>query len=152
MIAPRPRGGDWLADEIASWRAQGIDTVVSLLTAVEETDLDLTEEPRQVIAQGLEYLSFPIPDRESPPDSNRALELVDKLDARLGAGKNILIHCRQGVGRSGLIAASLLVGRGSSPEAAFERLSQIRGVEIPETTGQKSWVTRNAEALMAMRS
>jgi hypothetical protein len=30
-IVPRPRAGDWLDDEIAAWRAEGIDLVVSLL-------------------------------------------------------------------------------------------------------------------------
>jgi hypothetical protein len=30
-IAARPRAGDWLVDEVAAWRAAGIDLVVSLL-------------------------------------------------------------------------------------------------------------------------
>ncbi len=40
-IAARPRGGDWIADEIASWRGSGVDVIVSLLTAEEERDLEL---------------------------------------------------------------------------------------------------------------
>src|ERR671919_1670502 len=43
-ILPRPRGGDWLGDEIAAWRAAGIDTVVSLLEAEEEAQLVLEGE------------------------------------------------------------------------------------------------------------
>ena len=30
-IAARPRGGDWLDDELSGWRQAGIDVVVSLL-------------------------------------------------------------------------------------------------------------------------
>ena len=35
-LAARPRGGDWLEDEMANWRRAGIDTVLSLLTPEEE--------------------------------------------------------------------------------------------------------------------
>lgn len=28
-LAPRPRGGDWLEDELACWRQEGVDEVVS---------------------------------------------------------------------------------------------------------------------------
>jgi len=31
-LASRPRGGDWVEDEMADWRRAGIDTVLSLLT------------------------------------------------------------------------------------------------------------------------
>ena len=44
-IASRPRGGDWLDDEVAAWREAGVDCVVSALTPAEETELALTEEP-----------------------------------------------------------------------------------------------------------
>ena len=43
-ILPRPRGGDWLGDETAAWRAAGVDVVVSLLEAEEEAQLILEGE------------------------------------------------------------------------------------------------------------
>src|SRR5207253_1157392 len=57
-VATRPRGGDWLEDEIASWRQAGIDTVFSLLTPEEERDLDLADEGHQVRAHGMKFESF----------------------------------------------------------------------------------------------
>jgi hypothetical protein len=30
-IAARPRAGDWLPDEVAGWRSEGVDVVISLL-------------------------------------------------------------------------------------------------------------------------
>ena len=42
-MLPRPRGGDWLADEIRSLRACGVDVLVSLLTGEEVGELDLAE-------------------------------------------------------------------------------------------------------------
>ena len=31
-MAARPRGGDWLEDDLSSWKREGVDTVLSLLT------------------------------------------------------------------------------------------------------------------------
>src|SRR6476620_4583045 len=50
-IAPRPRGGDWLADEVKAWRAAGVDVVTSLLTPEEVAELGLQEEEALVRRQ-----------------------------------------------------------------------------------------------------
>jgi hypothetical protein len=47
-IMPRPRAGDWLEDEIASWKEAGIDTVVSLLEREEIAELGLDRKPNCV--------------------------------------------------------------------------------------------------------
>ena len=43
-IVPRPRSGDWLNDEIAGWKAEGVDLVVSLLESEEVAELNLHSE------------------------------------------------------------------------------------------------------------
>jgi len=43
-VAPRPRGGEWLDDELRAWQAAGVDCVISALTPGEETELELTRE------------------------------------------------------------------------------------------------------------
>ena len=48
-ILARPRGGDWLEDEVRSWRGQGIDVVVSLLTPAEILSLLLPRYVNTVI-------------------------------------------------------------------------------------------------------
>jgi hypothetical protein len=65
-LAARPRSGDWLEDEITSWRRKGVDTILSLLTQEEERDLDIAMEAAETRAQGLTFLSFPIRDRDVP--------------------------------------------------------------------------------------
>jgi hypothetical protein len=68
-IIPRPRGQDWLPDDISLlWRA-GIDIVVSALTAAENEELGLVEESRCCQSRGIEFLSFPIEDRSVPNSS-----------------------------------------------------------------------------------
>ena len=147
-IAARPRGADWVEEELAAWRQMGIDTVVSLLTVDEEQDLDLQNEAREATAHEMEFLSFPVADRQVPSSFAAAASLIERLDAGLAMGKNIAVHCRQGVGRSGLIAASLLVGRGVEPEFAMERVSTARGVPVPETQQQRNWIAHYAETLI----
>jgi len=145
-IAARPRGGDWLADEVANWRREGIGTVVSLLTPDEEIELGLEAESDQARAQSLDFVSVPVRDRQVPDSESEIEAVVRELDASLCNRKNVLVHCRQGIGRSGLLAACLLINRGTSPEAALEQIGHARGALVPETPEQKRWVERYAIA------
>jgi len=63
---PRPRAGDWLDDEVAAWRADGVDMVVSLLGRDEIAELDLVLEPGCCQTRDIAFISFPIPDRGVP--------------------------------------------------------------------------------------
>jgi protein-tyrosine phosphatase len=146
-LAARPRGGDWLRDEITEWKRAGIDSVVSLLTPEEERDLQLSDEAQETRLQGLEFVSFPIRDRDVPPSEAKLAQLLETIDQKLSAGKNILVHCRQGVGRSGLVAACLLAKKGMSPGAAVAKVSYARGVPVPETPEQRNWIDHFAAAL-----
>jgi protein-tyrosine phosphatase len=146
-IVPRPRGGDWLEDEVQAWRQVGLDVVVSLLTQDEEADLDLIQEAELSRATGVEFLTFPIPDRSVPLSRSATLELVRTLHKLLGSGKNIGIHCRQGIGRSAVVAACLLVFSGVAPETAFRRISVARECSVPETAEQREWVVAFAREL-----
>ena len=115
-ILPRPRGGDWLEDEVQGWRAAGVDVVVSLLTSDEVADFDLAQESSLCEAHGIDFRPFPIVDRSVPASRKAALNFVEKLAKPLAEGKSVAIHCRQGIGRSALIRpstryASVSVGR-----------------------------------------
>ena len=139
-ISSRPRGGDWLEDEIKNWHSSDLKAVVSLLTAEEVEDLDLQKEEHYCQKNGIQFLSFPIIDRSVPSSESDAIWLVQRLEADLDQGKNINIHCRQGIGRSGLIAVSLLVEKGLSPAVAIESVSKARHVRVPETEAQRAWI------------
>jgi protein-tyrosine phosphatase len=144
-ILPRPRGGDWLKDEIQSLRAAGVNALVSLLTSEEATELDLTQEAVYCTADGIEFLPFPLTDRSVPASAPDAFSLVRRLAALIAGGKAVAIHCRQGVGRSALVAACVLVSLGEGPDAALARIAKARGCPVPDTAEQRSWVLRFAE-------
>ena len=145
-LSARPRGGDWLEAEIIGWKQAGINTVISLLEAHEESELDLRGEAAGVRHQQLEFVSFPIPDRQVPRSEAELADALEKIERSLTGGKNVLIHCRQGVGRTGLVAACLLVKKGISPGAAVGKLSGARGVVVPETEEQREWIDHYAAA------
>jgi protein-tyrosine phosphatase len=141
-IMARPRGGEWLIDEVDAWQKSGLDVIVSLLTSSENIELGLTQEPEAISQQGLHFLSFPIADRSIPTSFRETQKLVDKLTTLLSAGKNVGLHCRQGIGRSGLLTASVLAHSGLDVDTAFARVEAARGCAVPDTAEQRQWVER----------
>ena len=139
-VLPRPRGGDWLEDEVAAWRSANVGAVVSLLTKDEEASLELADEADIVGRHGIQFVSFPIPDYSVPASRADTAKLVGQLGAMLSQGVNVVIHCRGGLGRAPLLAACLLATVGVPPEVAFQRIGAVRGTTVPETPEQRKWV------------
>jgi protein-tyrosine phosphatase len=124
------------------WREAGLDVVTSLLTREEEAELELREEEALAREQGLEFHAFPIPDRGVPESRVQTADLIRVLEKALASGRNVAVHCRQGVGRSALIAASLLAAAGQDPQQAFACIEGARGAPVPDTAEQREWVRR----------
>src|SRR5262249_11216510 len=148
-VLPRPRGGDWLEEEVQSLRLAGVDLLVSLLTTEEIAELDLLEEATRCAAHGIDFISFPIADRDVPASGPETFGLVKALAARLAEGKTVAFHCRQGIGRSALLAACVLAALGDSVDTAFERIARARGCSVPETAEQRAWVRRFVDRYLA---
>jgi protein-tyrosine phosphatase len=146
-IMPRPRGGDWLEDEIASWRRVGIDTIVSALTEEESAELDLGREQQLCVEAGIDFIPFPITDRGVPSSTKTMIELVHRLEERLARGRKVAIHYRQGIGRASLLAACVLVVGGVDAATAFERIAATRGCTVPDTSEQREWVMQFARVV-----
>ena len=140
-ILARPRGADWLEDEVAGWKDAGVDVVVSLLTRGEDSELGLVDERKLVQQHGLTFISFPIADYSVPTSTTELRQLVSTLEQTLQRGTSVGIHCRQGIGRSSVVAACVLVTSGESPSTAFQNISNARGRPVPDTSEQRNWVT-----------
>ena len=84
----------------SSWKDAGVDVVVSLLTPGEDSELGLSNEQALVQQNGLTVIGFPIPDYSVPGSMKTTRQLVSELQDCLACGKNVGIHCRQGIGRS----------------------------------------------------
>jgi protein-tyrosine phosphatase len=141
-ILARPRGGEWLENDVGAWCAEGFSTIVSLIETAEMEELDLAAFPGHCRSRGIDFRHLPIPDRGVPPSLPRAAEIARAVAQKFAAGESIGIHCRAGIGRSGLFASAVLVMSGWRPAAAIAAVSAARGLEVPETPEQRAWVER----------
>jgi len=139
-IMPRPRAGDWLADELASWKTAGVDVVVSLLGNDEIDELGLQQEQTLSEKIGLAFISYPITDRNVPESVDDFLKFTNHLHDHMSDNRAVAIHCRMGIGRSSLVAACLLVKSGMPATDAFVTISRDRGIDVPDTNTQIEWV------------
>jgi hypothetical protein len=141
-VMPRPRGGDWLEDEILHLKRSGIGILVSMLTPEEESLLGLEEEGALARRHGLEFHSHPIPDRNVPGSARELWALARSLAEQFRAGSQIAVHCRMGIGRSPLLLACILVSTGMLADDAWETIGEARGCIVPDTLDQRNWLDR----------
>jgi hypothetical protein len=141
----RPRGGDWLEDELLSVSQQHFAVIVSLLEDEEAAELDLNEESRFCARHGIQFVRIPISDRRVPASNDATMAALLSLRSLWCAGKAIVTRCRRGYGGAPMIAACIMVSKECASEEAFERLSAARGISVPETDEQRVWVEKYAE-------
>lgn len=137
-IMARPRGGEWLDDEMHALRRAGVDVLVSLLTLTEAAELGLAGEPAAAARAGLDFHALPIPDF-GVPDTGTAAPVLRTLHRQLTDGRHVVIHCRAGIGRSSTIAAACLTRLGTDSATAWQAITAARGVPVPETDEQRQW-------------
>jgi protein-tyrosine phosphatase len=143
-IASRPQGGEWLEKDVRLLRDEGIDILVSLLCYPESRELDLDEERAACASVGISFVNFPIPDREVPPSPLGFLTFAQFVHKRAKEGLRVGVHCRACIGRSSVLLATVLRLEGFSAREAFDRISNARGLRVPDTAAQARWVARLA--------
>lgn len=127
-------------DAIAAWGAQLV------LTLVEPEELKALRVPRlglEVQRRGLRWLHLPIADFGVPAESFERAWVAQGAEIRalLRAGSDVLVHCKGGLGRAGMVAARLLVELGWAPDEAIRAVRRVRRGAI-ETPGQLALVRR----------
>jgi len=125
---------------IAAWEA------VALVTLMEDHELahlgvpDIGEKTESF---GMAWHHLPIRDVSIPgPVFEGAWETQGAvLRRKLRDGERIAIHCRGGLGRTGMIAARLLIELGETPDRALQRVRAARPGAV-ETLEQEDYVLR----------
>jgi protein-tyrosine phosphatase len=140
-LLARPRGGDWLNDEIEKWKQASISRVVSLLEHSEIVDLELDREGELCRAVGIDFDRFPIPDRGTPIDHAAFVRFIATIVENVRTGDTVGIHCRMGIGRTSLVAVAILIGLGIQPNSAWAAVERARGRPVPDTPEQREWLT-----------
>ena len=138
-VMAKPVSGEWIEDEFIGLKHLGVSKVVSLLEFSEQIEVGLSAEKELCEQHNIEYENFPIPDR-GLPNTGAANKFVSKLAKEISEGKHIVIHCRAGIGRTGIIAGGVLVKLGIAPKEALALISKARGVQVPDTEEQEMWL------------
>lgn len=117
---------------IAAWRP----TVV--VTLIEPDEFRLLQTPRlgeKIREAGLEWRHLPIRDLHAPDGRFEAVWTFAGAELRdlLSRGGRVLVHCRGGLGRAGLLASRLLAELGEPPHQALRKVRDARrgAVETP---------------------
>ena len=127
-------------------KGQGASVVLSMLPDREAEALGVSEDAALCATVGLTFQSFPIADF-GLPDLTGFQDLVGRLRQMLEAGEALAVHCRAGIGRTGMVAACLLVATGLSADKAIREVSAARGVSVPDTVEQAAFIHRFAQTL-----
>ncbi len=130
-LAPCPAGARALA-AVARWRP----ALVISLTEAHEADL----RPLAVMLDeaGAGWLHLPVADYGVPADAGAWRAALGRAGALLAGGGRVLVHCRGGCGRSGMLALALMVAAGEEGQAALSRLRAVRPCAV-ETAAQLAW-------------
>jgi len=143
-VQVRALSGAWmrsLSTDLGAVRDWGATALLNLLTWQEMLALEVGNLPQAVHAAGLAYHHLQIKDGEIPDEAGeRAWEQIGReLRGRIKAGQKILIHCKGGLGRTGIMAARLLVEFGTAPSEALRSIRHARPGAI-ESSRQEEYV------------
>lgn len=127
-------------DVISVWGAR---LVLTLLEPAELVALQVSDLGAEVERRGMAWRHMPIADYSVPGDAFEQQWLTHGAEIRalLRDGADVLVHCKGGLGRAGMIAARLLIELGMNPEQAIREVRRVRKGAI-ETPSQLALVRR----------
>lgn len=142
------RTGVWQRDLHADVRAikgSGARMVVSLIELHEFAELQVATLPAIVKAAGLMWIHLPIVDLCAPNQAWMRVwaDVGLTIVGTLSRGEAIFIHCKGGLGRTGTVAACLLIESGMAPSEAIRTVRTARRGTI-ETQAQEDFVKHYA--------
>lgn len=122
-----------------------VDLLVTLLEAPELGQLKIPNLFNQIEMHGMRTRWLPIHDFGTPTSLQSLICLVEDILLELEQKQTVVVHCRAGLGRTGLVTASCLVALGYSPVAAFAQVREARPGSV-ETAEQEEYVEQFARA------
>ena len=144
------RSGDWhrdLASDLARVQQWGASLVISLIEDHEFDELQVRQLPDDVQRLGMKWRHLPIRDMSLPGKDFNDLwpEVGQEIMSTLQAGQRIFLHCKGGLGRTGTVAACLLIESGMAAEEAIVQVRLARPKTIE--TALQEWYVMHYEAM-----
>src|SRR5689334_11340822 len=120
----------------------GFDAFIDLTEAGELPPYDI------YLPASARYVRKPIPDHGVPRYPEHMAEIQAEIEAALRDGRRVYVHCRAGIGRTGITVACHLIEQGMSADAALIRLNELwqdndrstTWPDVPETDEQRDYI------------
>ena len=124
---PGTKGVD-LSASLAQIKQAGVAAVLTLMTQDELEENSLSVLGKAIKAKGISWFHLPIADELCP--DNRFTEAWESagpaIHRLLEKGKSIVLHCKSGSERAGLITAQIFLERGEALMPVMEHIQAIR--------------------------
>ncbi len=131
-------------DRLARLRAAGIDAFLDLTVPREMPSY------RRLLPRASEYARFALADGGVPAEPALMRSIQSHINAVLGRGRHLYVHCRAGIGRTGLVVGCYLAAEGLEGEEALKTLNRLwrqsarskNWPRVPQTDAQADYVRR----------
>jgi ADP-ribosyl-[dinitrogen reductase] hydrolase len=145
---PIAKTGPWSRDmhtDIAAIAAWGATALVTLMESHELELLGVSGLGDIAVSQGMDWYHLPVRDVSVPSAmfEDQWADVGETLRTRLLDGQSIVVHCRGGLGRTGMVAARLLIELGDEPVLALQRVRAARPGAV-ETVEQEKYVLQDS--------
>ncbi|MDX1724395.1 MAG: tyrosine-protein phosphatase [Pseudomonas sp.] len=132
-----------IASALSTLKQAGAEAVITLMPSAELELNGAAELPAQCSEAGLTWLHLPVADEQVPlADFDAAWEAsIGQIRQLLAADRAIAIHCKGGSGRTGLIAARILIDQGIARSEAISLVQALRpkAIQHPAHAG---WIAQ----------
>jgi hypothetical protein len=116
-------------DRFAALRAAGIDFFLDL------TEIGERPAYKRLLHRSASYIRFPIVDCGIPASDDHMRQIQAVIRAALADNRQLYIHCRAGIGRTGLVVGCYLADEGPDGKAALKKLNNL----WQQSERSKSW-------------
>ncbi|MCA1915961.1 protein-tyrosine phosphatase family protein [Methanospirillum hungatei] len=146
FLHPMPGRYEDIGTFLSELEKRNIQTIISLpgfdeIASISPEYMDLIRNEDRAIT----IECFPISDFGVPERPDDLLKLAKKYAEHLKKGDSILVHCRMGIGRTGLFAVTLLMASGIERSLA-EKIVRSAGAG-PQTRPQADFLLWAEQAL-----
>ena len=133
LAGEHPTGADRAESRIrlARLHEAGIDSFVDL------TEKGEMPTYRHLLPRGTEYVRSAIADTRVPDSVAQTRKVLAGIQKSLDSGRRTYVHCRAGIGRTGLIVGCFLADQEPIGESALETLNRL----WRQSDRSKSWPT-----------
>ena len=117
--------------------------------------VDLTEERelpgyRHLLPAGSQHVRSAIPDTYPPKSTEQMHHILSSIRAALAAGRCVYVHCRAGIGRTGVVVGCFLAEQDGNGKAALKLLNRLwrhserakTWPKVPQTVEQADYIRR----------